>query len=167
MGKPAWELARGRVALDAIGGDKAPAETVAGAVLAARELRIPVTLVGPRDVVAAELARHHADDLPISVVDAPDVIDMAEHPVQAVRRRPGSSMNVAVRQVKDGAAGAFVSAGNTGAAMVAALFGLGRLPGVERPALATVFPTAKGHCLILDVGANADCRPIHLQQFAI
>src|SRR5439155_27019544 len=84
-----------------------------------------------------------------------------------VRDRPNSSMNVAVGQVKEGTAGAFVSAGNTGAAMVAGLFGLGRLPGVERPALATVFPTAKGHCLILDVGANADCRPIHLQPFAI
>jgi glycerol-3-phosphate acyltransferase PlsX len=76
-------------------------------------------------------------------------------------------MNVAVRLVKGGKAGAFVSAGNTGAAMVAALFGLGRLPGVERPALATVFPTARGRCLILDVGANAECRPVHLQQFAI
>jgi phosphate acyltransferase len=167
MANPANEETRGRVALDAMGGDQAPAETVAGAVQAARELAIPVILVGPRDVVAAELARHQSTGLPIEIVDAPEVIAMEEHPVQAVRRRPGSSMNVAVRLVKEGKADAFVSAGNTGAAMVAALFGLGRLPGVERPALATVFPTMKGHCLILDVGANADCRASHLQQFAI
>ncbi len=155
------------IALDAMGGDRAPAEPVAGAVLAARELGLPVTLVGPEAVVAAELARHDHHRLPIDVVDAPEVIDMADHPAQAVRRQPRASMNVAVRLVRDGKAGGFVSAGNTGAAMVAALFGLGRLPGVERPALATVFPTARGHALILDVGANADCRPEHLQQFAV
>jgi glycerol-3-phosphate acyltransferase PlsX len=156
-----------RIALDAMGGDKAPSETVAGAVQAAHELGIAVTLVGPRDLVTAELARHSPGKLPIDVVDAPDVIDMADHPVRAVRRQTGASMNVAVALVKEGAASAFVTAGNTGAAMVAALLGLGRLPGVDRPALATLFPTAKGHCLILDVGANADCRPEHLQHFAI
>ncbi len=156
-----------RIALDAMGGDTAPSDTVAGAVQAARELGIAVALVGPRDIVATELARHRPGHLPIQVVDAPDVIDMAEHPVQAVRARPNSSMNVAVRLVKDKAADGFVTAGNTGAAMVAALFGLGRLANVERPALATIFPTRKGHCLILDVGANADCRPEHLQQFAV
>lgn len=156
-----------RVALDAMGGDRAPSEPVAGAVLAARELGIPVTLVGPRDIIAAELARHDHRALPLDVVDAPDVIGMAEHPVEAIRRRPGASMNVGVRLVKDGAADGFVSAGNTGAAVVAGLFGLGRIRGIERPALATVFPTAKGYCLILDVGANADCRPVHLLQFAV
>ena len=154
-----------RIALDAMGGDKAPAEPVAGAVLAARDLKISVSLVGPYDVVAAELGRHRASQLPIDIVDAPDVIDMAEHPVQAVRRLKESSMNVAVRLVKTGAASGFVSAGNTGAAMVSAVFGLGRLPGIERPALATIFPTARGHCLILDIGANTDCRPEHLVQF--
>lgn len=166
MDRPASEDSRARVALDAMGGDQAPGEVVKGAILAARELRIPVLLVGPRDLVAAEIMRQRGNDLPIEVVDAPEAIDMAAHPVQAVRRHPGASMNVAVRLVKERRAGAFVTAGNTGAAMVAALFGLGRLPGVERPALATVFPTAKGQCLILDVGANADCRPVHLQQFA-
>ncbi|HUX85620.1 MAG TPA: phosphate acyltransferase PlsX [Chloroflexota bacterium] len=156
-----------RIALDAMGGDQAPTEPVAGAVLAARELGIPVTLVGPHAVVTAELARHRCESLPVDIVDAPDQIDMAEHPVQAVRRRPGASMNVGIRLVKEGQADAFVTAGNTGAAVVAGLFGLGRLPSVERPALATVFPTAKGHCLILDVGANSDCRPHHLMQFAM
>jgi glycerol-3-phosphate acyltransferase PlsX len=156
-----------RIALDAMGGDQAPTEPVAGAVMAARELGIPVTLVGPRVVVSAELARYSHDSLPVDVVDAPDQIDMADHPVQAVRRRPGASMNVGIRLVKEGRAGAFVTAGNTGAAVVAGLFGLGRLPGVDRPALATIFPTAKGHCLILDIGANADCRPHHLLQFAL
>jgi glycerol-3-phosphate acyltransferase PlsX len=156
-----------RVALDAMGGDRAPTETVAGAVLAARELGIAVSLVGPRDVIATELARHEHHGLSLDVVDASDVIGMAEHPVQAIRTRPGASMNVAMRLVKDGTADAFVSAGNTGAAVVAGLFGLGRISGVDRPALATVFPTIKGRCLILDVGANVDCRPAHLLQFAV
>src|SRR5437879_841134 len=135
-----------------MGGDRAPSDPVAGAVQAARELGIGVILTGPRDMVATELARQRPGSLPIEIVDAPDVIDMAEHPVQAVRTRPNSSMNVAVRLVKDRAADGFVTAGNTGAAMVAALFGLGRLANVERPALATIFPTQNGHCLILDVG---------------
>lgn len=158
--------ARTPVALDAMGADKGPSEVVAGAILAARELAIPITLVGPATSILALLDKQGGKGLPIDVVDAPDVIEMGEHPVQAVRRRPNASMNVGVRLVKEGRASAFVSAGNTGAAMAAALFGLGRLPGVERPALATVFPTATGHCLILDVGANADCRPSYLQQFA-
>jgi glycerol-3-phosphate acyltransferase PlsX len=159
------EGTRVRIALDAMGGDKAPAEPVAGAVLAARDLHIPVSLVGPHDIVAAELGRQEASHLPIDIVDAPDVIDMADHPVEAVRRLKGSSMNVAMQLVKSGAASGFVSAGNTGAVMVSSLFGLGRLPGIERPALATIFPTIKGHCLILDIGANTDCRPEHLVQF--
>ncbi|MGH2459469.1 MAG: phosphate acyltransferase PlsX [Chloroflexota bacterium] len=156
-----------RVALDAMGGDRAPTEPVAGAVMAARELGISVTLVGPHDLVAAELARHNAGALPLDIVDAPDLIGMAEHPVQAIRRRPNASMNVAIRLVKEKSADAFVSAGNTGAAVVASLFGLGRIPGIERPALAAVFPTTRGCCLVLDVGANADCRPGHLLQFAV
>lgn len=156
-----------RIALDAMGGDQAPTEPVAGAVQAARELGIPVTLVGPRETIAAELHHHRADDLPIEIVHAPDVVDMAEHPAQAIRRLPNASMNVAVRLIKDGQAAAFVSAGNTGAAMIAALVGLGRIPGIERPALAALFPSITGHCLLLDVGANVDCRPEHLRQFAI
>src|SRR5438067_806339 len=105
-----------------MGGDRAPSDLVAGAVQAARELGIQVALVGPRAIVAAELARHRSGTLPIEIVDAPDVIDMADHPVRAVRARPNSSMNVAIRLVKDKAADGFVTAGNTGAAMVAALF---------------------------------------------
>ncbi|HLZ09733.1 MAG TPA: phosphate acyltransferase PlsX [Chloroflexota bacterium] len=154
-----------RIALDAMGGDNAPAEPIAGAVLAARDLHIPVSLVGPHDLIARELGRHENSQLPIEIVDAPDIIHMADHPVEAVRRLKGSSMNVAVQLVKSGAADGFVTAGNTGAAMVSALFGLGRLSGIERPALATIFPTQKGHCLVLDIGANTDCRPEHLLQF--
>ncbi len=156
-----------RVAVDAMGGDRAPSEPVAGAVLAARELGIPVTLVGPRDIVAAELARHDHRTLAIDIVDAPETIGMAEHPVEAVRQRPDASLNVGVRLVRNGTADGFVSAGNSGAAVVAGLFGLGRIPGVDRPALATVFPTIKGQCLVLDVGATTDCRPAHLLQFAV
>ena len=154
-----------RIALDAMGGDKAPAEQVAGAVLAARDLQISVSLVGPEKVLAPELGRHQASQLPIEIVDAPESIDMADHPVEAVRRQKGSSMNVGIQLVRSGHADAFVSAGNTGAVMVASLFGLGRLTGIERPALGSIFPTTKGTCLILDIGANADCRPEHLLQF--
>lgn len=156
-----------RVALDAMGGDRAPTEPVAGAVMAARELGVSVTLVGPHAVVAAELARHTPGSLPIDVVDAPDLIGMGEHPVQVIRRHPDASVNVGMRLLKSGAVDAFVSAGNTGAVVVAGLLGLGRLTGVDRPALATVFPTATGRCLLLDVGATADCRPAHLAQFAV
>jgi len=156
-----------RIALDAMGGDRAPGEPIAGAILAARELGIAVTLVGPREIVDRELKRHQSSALPLEIVDAPDVIGMAEPPVQAVRHHPDASLNVGMRLVKSGAADGLVSAGNTGAVMVAALLTLGRAPGIERPALATMFPTLTGYCLLLDVGANVDCRPSHLLQFAV
>ncbi|HEX2035478.1 MAG TPA: phosphate acyltransferase PlsX [Chloroflexota bacterium] len=155
-----------RVALDAMGGDAAPRVTVAGAVEAAGA-GLPVTLVGQEAVLRAELARYpRAAGLPLEIVDAPEVVAMDEHPASAVRRKPGSSIAVATRLVKDGQAGALYSAGNSGAVMAAALFILGRLEGVHRPAIGAVVPLVQGRCLILDIGANADCEPHNLLQFA-
>ncbi|HEY8475263.1 MAG TPA: phosphate acyltransferase PlsX [Chloroflexota bacterium] len=156
-----------RIALDAMGGDHAPRVPVEGAVQAVATLGVEVLLVGQPDALERELARFAPVPPGVQVVPAPDAIGMDEHPVAAVRQKPGSSLVVGLKLVRDGEAAAFVSAGNTGAVMAGALFILGRLPDVDRPPLATVFPTLHGHCLLLDVGANADCRPEHLVQFAL
>lgn len=155
------------VVLDAMGGDHAPAAPVEGAVLAAREFGMPIYLVGQEDAVQAELARHDHKGLPLTLVPASETIGMDEQPSLAVRRKRDSSIVVGMRLVKEGKARAFVSMGNTGAVMAAALFHLGRIKGVKRPALATIFPTMKGFCLLLDIGANADCKPDYLLQFGL
>jgi glycerol-3-phosphate acyltransferase PlsX len=154
------------IALDAMGGDHAPAEIVAGALLASRELGIDVALVGPQDVIEAEL-RHHSE-LPsgIEIIHASEAIAMDEHPAQAVRTKRDASINVAMGMVKRGVAGGFVSAGNTGAVMASALMTLGRIQGIERPALGTIAPFTDTGLLVLDVGANADVKPSYLVQFA-
>ncbi|HZU05368.1 MAG TPA: phosphate acyltransferase PlsX [Chloroflexota bacterium] len=156
-----------RIAVDAMGGDHAPAAPVAGAVAAAREYGLRVDLIGPAEIIRAELARHRVRDLPVAVIDAPEVIGMAEAPAVAVRQKRRSSLVVGIQRVACGLDDAFVSAGNSGAVMAAALLGLQRIPGVARPALGAVLPTARGRCLLLDVGANADCKPEHLAQFAL
>ncbi len=154
-----------RIVLDAMGGDYAPREVVAGAVEAARAYGIELVLVGREEEVRAELDRHPAAGLPLSVVHAAEVIGMDEHPAMAVRRKRESSIVVGLQMVRDGQADAFVSAGNSGAVMAAATWLLGRIPGVERPALATVFPSRVGFFLVADIGANTDCRPEYLLQF--
>jgi phosphate acyltransferase len=158
------------IAVDAMGADRAPKPEVEGAILAARQYDVRVVLVGQREAVSAELAHHpEAAGLPIEVVHASEFIGMDETDVaRAVKSKRDSSMRVGLRLVKDGNAQGFVSAGNTGAAMVTAKMVLGVIPGVDRPALATVFPTAANTATImLDVGANVDCKPQNLQQFAI
>jgi len=155
-----------RIALDAMGGDLAPQSPVAGAVEAARAYGVEILLVGPEEVVREEVARHDTSGLSLPIVHAPEVIAMDEHAAQAVRRKGDSSIVVGMRLVRDGQAQAFVSAGHSGAIMAAATLILGRLPGVERPALATPFPSRKGFFLFLDAGANTDCRPEYLLQFA-
>ncbi|HEX9015175.1 MAG TPA: phosphate acyltransferase PlsX [Chloroflexota bacterium] len=156
-----------RLALDAMGGDFAPAVAVEGAVAAARELDVEVALVGPEQTIRAELARHQTSGLTLPVVDAEEVVTMEEHAASTIRQKPNSSIAVGVRLVKSGDAAGFVSAGHSGAVMAAALFGLGRIQGVERPAIGTVFPTTTGRCFVIDVGANADCKPEYLLQFAV
>ena len=157
------------IALDAMGADRAPKPEVEGAILAARLYDVEVVLVGRQEVIRAELDLHRLwRRLPISIVDAREVIGMHEKAAQAVRAKRDSSLRVGLRLVRDGKAAGFVTAGNTGAAMATAKMVLGAIPGVDRPALAAVFPTAKGTATILiDVGANVDSKPQNLQQFAI
>jgi phosphate acyltransferase len=157
------------IALDAMGSDRAPKPEVEGAILAARHYDVEVLLVGKEDVVRAELDLHRFwRRLPIRVVNAREVVGMHEKAAQAVRTKRDSSLRVGLRLVRDGKASGFVTAGNTGAAMATAKMVLGAIPGVDRPALAAVFPTAQGTATILiDVGANVDSKPQNLQQFAI
>src|SRR3984957_9632038 len=156
------------IALDAMGGDHAPRAEVEGAVLAARELGVRVILVGLEGAVQQELNRHKHRDLPIEIVNATDVITMEDSPSHAFRRQKKSSLHVAARLVRDGKAEALVSAGNTGAVMTVARFVIGTLPSVDRPALAWAFPNMKEKVsIILDVGANVDSKPVHIQQFAV
>jgi glycerol-3-phosphate acyltransferase PlsX len=139
---------------------------VDGAVNEARR-GVQIILVGQEDRVRAELARHgDASSLPIEVVHASEVVEMAEH-TMAVKAKRDSSLMVGMRLVKEGKADAFASAGNSGAVMAAALFSLGRIPGIERPAIGSIYPAAPDRCLIVDIGANTDCKPEYLVQFAI
>src|SRR3984957_2871782 len=156
------------IALDAMGGDHAPRAEVEGAVLAARELGVRVLLVGQENAVRQELNRHKSGNLPIEIVNATDVITMDDSPSHAFRRKKESSLHVAARLVRDGKADALVSAGNTGAVMTIARFVIGTLPSVDRPALAWAFPNMKEKVtVILDVGANVDSKPAHIEQFAV
>ena len=156
-----------KIVVDAMGGDQAPAVVVAGAVAEARARGTQIILVGMEDRIRAELARQgDTSGLPIEIVHASEVVEMAEHTL-AVKAKKDSSLAVGMRLVKEGKADAFASAGNSGAVMAAALFGLGRIRGVERPALSSIYPAAPEPCLIIDIGANADCKPEYLVQFAV
>jgi glycerol-3-phosphate acyltransferase PlsX len=164
------------IALDAMGGDNAPAEIVFGAIEAANSLPdVKVILVGVQEQIEAELAKHAKEAEKaksagkLEVVHAPDVAEMDESPVITVRQKKDCSINVAMRMVKEGKADAMVSAGNSGAVATSAIFSLGRIAGVMRPAIATVLPTrdAKRPLLLLDAGANMDCHPDWLVQFAV
>jgi phosphate acyltransferase len=156
-----------RIAIDAMGGDYAPAEIVVGAIRAQAELGVQVILVGDPQSIEAILKQHNAMHQ-LEVVPAEGLVEMHEEPLSALRRKPKASINVAMDLVKQGRADAVVSAGHSGAAMAAALLRLGRLPGIDRPAIGAVLPTITAKpVLILDVGANVDCRPKYLEQFAV
>ncbi len=157
------------IALDAMGSDRAPKPEIEGAIHAARNYGVRVLLIGPEATLKAELDRHpSAARLPIEITHASQVITMEDKAVQAVRAKRDSSMRVGLRLVREGRAAGFVTAGNTGAAMATAKMVLGALHGVDRPALAAVFPTAPGTAaILLDVGANVDCKPHNLEQFAV
>ncbi|MCM1282578.1 MAG: phosphate acyltransferase PlsX [Muribaculaceae bacterium] len=156
-----------KVALDAMGGDHAPSEIVKGAVdaVCARE-DIKVFLVGQEDVVREELSKYSHPGGQIVVVDAPEIIEMAEPPVQAIRRKKNSSLVVGMNLVKDREADAFVSAGSSGAVLVGGQTIVGRIRGIKRPPLAPLIPTESGVSLLIDCGANVDARAEHLLQFA-
>jgi len=155
-----------KIAVDAMGGDDAPGPIVAGAVLAAREYGVGILLVGDSAVIRKDLDRCNLSGLDVSIVHAAQKVEMEEAPSVVIRRKRDSSIWVATEQVKKGNAVAVISAGNSGATMATALFILGPLQGVERPAIATVLPTLTGSAILLDVGANVDCKPLHLFQFA-
>jgi glycerol-3-phosphate acyltransferase PlsX len=157
-----------RIAIDAMGGDEAPASIVGGALVAARHLQAGLLLVGERQAIQRELARHPGSgSLDVQLLDAPERIDMAEPAAAALRRKPRASIRIAAEAVRDGLASALFSAGHTGASVMAAHAAFGRLPGVDRPALATVIPTSRHRAVLLDSGATVECRPQHLVQFAI
>src|SRR5665213_2719667 len=156
------------IAVDAMGGDHAPRPEVEGAVQAARELGVKILLVGLVPEIKKELSKHKHTGLPIEIVPASEVITMDDSPTVAFRKKKDSSAHVATKLVRTGQADAIVSAGNTGAGMAVARFGLGTLSSVDRPALAAPFPTSRGGtAVLLDVGANVDSKPAHLVQFAV
>ena len=157
-----------KIVVDAMGGDHAPAVVVDGAVQAARDLGLEIILVGRQEDVEPELAKYETAGLALSLHHASQVIEMDDHPAAAVKAKKDSSMVVAMEFVKRGEAHAFYTAGNSGGALAAALFRLGRIRGIKRPAISTIFPsrTPQGYCFILDIGANADCKPEYLVQFA-
>ena len=154
------------IAIDTAGGEYAPHEIVKGAIKAAQKYEVDIALVG-RGSVLRTLAGRDLDKLNLTIVEASQTIGLHEPPVKAVRSKPDSSIVVGTNLLKDGTASAFVSAGNSGAVVCAALFNLGRIAGIERPAIASIITvTSSSHVLLIDAGANVDCRPSHLVQFA-
>lgn len=158
-----------KIALDVMGGDYGPIETVRGAISALEEIKAieKIYLVGKEKEIEKELSKYQYDKNKIEIYNATEVIGMDEDPVVAVRGKKDSSMNVTLDLVKKEVAGASVSAGNTGALITASQLKLKRIPGILRPCIATVFPREKGNMIVLDVGANSDCKPEFLTQFAL
>ncbi len=155
------------VAVDAMGSDNAPSVEVEGAVAAARRWRIPIILVGDSTRIQEELEKFQTEGLDIEIHHSSEVVGMHDSPSDAIRKKKDSSIRVAFELVKDGSAHAVISAGNSGATMAAGMFILKRIQGIDRPAIATIFPNRKGRTLILDVGGNVDCKAYHLAQFAL
>jgi glycerol-3-phosphate acyltransferase PlsX len=156
------------IAVDAMGGDHAPEAIIAGSLQAARRLQIRLLLVGDREAIERELSRHSgAGAIDVRILHAAERVEMAEPAAAALRRKPQASIRLAAEAVRDGRASALFTAGHTGAAVMAAHAAFGRLPGVERPALATIIPTRRTPAVLLDSGATVECRPQHLVQFAI
>jgi len=158
-----------KVIVDAMGGDHAPQAIVEGCVLALHEMpEMQITLVGRKDVILAELEKHETDTARINIVDAAEIIDMAEPPVEAIRKKRNSSLVKGLELLRDGEGDTFITAGSTGATIAGATLIVKRLPGVKRPALAPLLPTKAGtKALLIDCGANAECRPSYLAQFAL
>ena len=155
------------IILDMMGSDQYPEPEIQAAIIASKELNEEIILVGDTQMYKQKIKQLGGDTLPISFVYAPDVVEMTDKPVEGTRQKPNNSMAVGIRLIKEGKGQAFVTAGNTGAAMFNAIRTLGRIEGVQRPALSAIFPTRTGHCIVLDIGANVDCRPEFLYQFAI
>lgn len=155
------------IILDAMGSDQYPDPEIQGAVNAARHFHQEIILVGDEALIKPKLEALDPGSSLVKIEHAPDLVEMGEKPVEAARRKPRNSMAVGLSLAKEGKGDAFVTAGNTGAAMFNALRALGRIKGVARPGLTALFPVKHGHCVVLDIGANADCRPEFLLQFAV
>jgi phosphate acyltransferase len=156
-----------KIVLDCMGGDFGPGPNVEAAVQIARERGYEIVLIGRQELIRPLLVKENTANLHLPIVHASEVIEMHEHPAQAVKSKKDSSMVVGVNMVKNGDADAFVTMGNTGGALAAGLLNLGRIKGVQRPCLTSAFPTQKGWVLLADLGANADCKPEWLMQFAV
>ncbi len=156
-----------KIAIDAMGGDYAPEEVVKGAILAIEERDLEIILLGDMKKVKGELIKYEYKKDKLSVVNCKEYIKTSEFPLDAVRSKRDSSIVVGTKLIKDNQADAFISAGNSGAVMAAALLELGCIPGIRRPTIGAILPSAKGKVLVLDVGANVDCKPEHLPQFAL
>ena len=155
------------IVLDAMGSDDHPVPEIAAAIEFAKTTGEKIYFVGNKDAIFKHASESDFAGLPIEIVHAEHVLEMGEHPVEATRKKPDNSMAVGLKLVKAGTADAFVTAGSTGAALFNSIRTLGRIKGVDRPALTTLFPTRDGHTIVLDIGANADCRPEFLLQFAV
>ena len=154
------------IILDAMGSDNYPVPEIQGAIMAVEQLGISVSLIGKTEIIRKNVPEKF-DSLNIQIIEAPDVLEMTDKPVEGSRKKPDNSMAVGLRLLKEGRGSAFVTAGNTGGALFNAISILKRIQGIQRPALTAVFPTRKGHCVVLDIGANADCRPDFFVQFGI
>jgi len=155
------------IILDAMGSDNYPDPEIEGAIAASKIIENDIILVGDEQLIAPKLNSLSPNHPRITLEHAPEVVDMRDKPVESAQKKPNNSMAIGVRLVKEGKGDAFVTAGNTGGAMFNALRVLGRIKGVQRPALTAIFPTRKDRCIVVDIGANADCRPEFLLQFAI
>lgn len=156
-----------RIVVDAMGSDRYPGPDVAGAVLSAREWNDEIVLVGDKERIQTELTKHTTTGLKIEIVHASQVIEMTDKPANSATHKRDSSMHVGLELVRDGKADAFVTAGNTGSALAAAILTLKRIRGIKRPALTAIFPNMTGHVVAADIGANVDCKPEYLIQFGI
>jgi glycerol-3-phosphate acyltransferase PlsX len=155
------------IVLDAMGSDEYPVPEILAAIQLKQEFGENVILVGKKELIESKMAELNPGDVPLDIVDAPDVVEMTDKPVDSARKKPNNSMAVGLGMVRDGKAEAFVTAGNTGGAYFNAVTILRRIPGISRPALSAFIPNRKGRCVFLDTGANADCRPEFLLEFSV
>lgn len=156
-----------RIAVDVMGGDNAPRAIVEGSLMAQKEFGTELYLVGMKDEILKYLDEEARNNPKINIVDAAEIINVDEPPVSAIKQKKNSSLVVGLKLVKDGSCDAFVSAGSTGAFLAGSLLKVGRIKGIDRPALSPLLPTIKGSCMIIDAGANVDSKPRNLQQFAV
>jgi glycerol-3-phosphate acyltransferase PlsX len=156
-----------KIAVDVMGGDNAPRAIIDGSILALREYGAELYFVGLKDEISKYLSEEELNNPKVNIVEASEIINVDEAPVNAIKRKKDSSMVVGLKLVKDGRCDAFVSAGSTGAFLAGSLLKVGRIKGIDRPALSPLIPTVKGNCMIIDAGANVDSKPKNLQQYAV